>query len=630
MSSSSRQRAIRKHRVFIPFFLRGCAFVILCTQTCLANEDCSHELNNKIKSTLGAEIEFQPVRANSERKNVPPLVEFMAYPLSREEADFERMTLGKLFGLYGRDTHTGEMIEGLLPPIIVESRTFQERLSRPPLKPPDFAQNPQHEWLPSEREEYYRLRKEYDAKGFPFELKQVGNQYFIVNFESLKGNRLRRTLQLLFDIAGSHNPDFVLAKRPSSWLDKTNRWDQLIPDQIVIESRGGKSAGLEFPMNGPVNSRKEIFEYIKNLWIRLGLFEESETQLVEDAAALTDIHLHWVPKISSARAGLRKTLYTRMIGIFGDENDKGLIKDLSHLSQSLRNAPKNTNALEGIVADVFDKFIKTFQQTPIQILTRTVFRTLVATEEGVYQNGRILSEVDQDPNFTNHLKLLRFGFRGKYGQATIPANVPVPIVGIEVRNSGSFINTMDQAAQIEKDFHREVLPGERGLVDHPIELIKQARLYNIDERLMEMFEHACQAGNPKLAQSKWHRTRIMAMFLLPLTPWENHPLVVKKSANLGVVGSETIRKKIQAARNRYAEKINSLVKSYYQDLETLSASDIDWLTSDPQKQFKTDKPETIGQLNNIKVNGKEEILQMTMVVEMLRFLSYSGLDDYLQ
>lgn len=241
----------------------------------------------KIYITRGIEVEMQSIRANIERKGVDPFLEFMEFSLSREDADFGRLKLGELFSLFGLDEGTGQRVENLLPRIITESPEFIRRFNAGRSSLPEFLPGNPDDWLPSDRMAFAERLATARAQRLPFEVTFDGQHYWIKNFERLSGENLKKTLQFLFDISGVSSEALVLEKKPGAWIDKTNPSDLLIPNRVVIETRNGKSAGLEVPMAGAVHTEKEVKDYIKNLWLRLGLFEKGEDNLVDQAAKET-------------------------------------------------------------------------------------------------------------------------------------------------------------------------------------------------------------------------------------------------------------------------------------------------------------------------------------------------------
>lgn len=239
-------------------------------------------------------------------------------------------------------------------------------------------------------------------------------------------------------------------------------------------------------MAGPVHSQKEIRDYIQNLWIRLGLFDVNEISLVEEAASNTNIHLHWVPDIQSMERSLRKDFYRKERNLFGDLNDEAVLKVYTEFAQDVSLINQKSLEAENQMLSAFYRFLHSFRQNPIMNLMRSSFRPLEVTEDGVYEKNRVKTDYDMDPNFSNELKFLRYGLRGKYGQDSLPMNTPVPKVGIEFRNDGTFVKTMKHADQVEGRLHQEVRDGERGIENDVERLRDLIHLYGIDSQFIDL------------------------------------------------------------------------------------------------------------------------------------------------
>lgn len=497
---------------------------------------------------------MQPVRSNIERRHLHPLVEFGFHENSRETTDFGRLKLGKLFSLYGLDELTGERIENVLPLIVTENPEFKKRLNPEPIAMPAFTKQHPNDWLPWERETYNEYQKQHADRRLPFQVETYGRQYRITNFEQLSGQNLIKTLRFLFDIVGVNSESLVLEKKSGTWDDKTSPSDLLIPKRVVIETRNGKSAGLEFPMDGAVHTEAEIKMYIKNLWFRLGLIDRSEKELLEQAANETLIHLHWVPNYQSLSKPLRKEYYESQRNLFGDLNDKAMIDQYTNLA----------NSASPSLSQAFDTFSVSLQQNPIMNLTRSTFRRVKITEDGMYEHNRRFRNGDMDPNFSNELKLLRYGLRGKYGQPTFGLNQPVPIVGIEFRNDGPLSQTTLQVRRAEAKFYKDSVDGPRGIEDDPARLEQRANDLGIDPRILTAIIRANETGDPRIKESSWKQSTVNATLLMPLTPWENHPLYIQGLETLKPEQRARAQKRFTDSRARYQKNINSHIELFYQ------------------------------------------------------------------
>ncbi len=598
--------------------------VLYTCQPVWAKNRCASLFVSKIPATIGVEVEWQPIRANIERKNVDPLVEGMSFPFSREESDFNRMELGKMFGLYGRDEKTGKFKENLLPKKVTASVEFKRLLNPEPVPFPEFANQHPREWIPDEHRQYREYSRKLSEARLPFSVQFDGEYYYITNFGSLKGPDLIRTLQLLFDIAGAESADLILAKRPEAWVSKNSASDVLIPSRVVIEERNGRSAGLEFPMAGAVRTEQEVRDYIKNLWIRLGLFEEQETELIEEATSNTNIHMHWVPQIQSMPKEKRKLLYRAQKDLFGDLNDEAMLSDYTELALQLETSKLSSDTSETKLLTAFYQLVASFMQMPIQNLTRSAFRRIEVTSEGIYEKDRLRTENDMDPNFSDELKLLRYGLRGKYGQESLPTNQPVPKVGIEFRNDGTFVKTMRHVSESEERFVDSVPTGTRGIEDDPAQLRILAQHYGIDTRLIGLAYESLHSGNSHIKQSQWRPSTIIATLLLPLTAWESHPLYQRGLKQLSREQSSKMEKSFATARARYKQNINRLVSLAYGDASS-NDNFPDWLRNGiKQPLFSSEGSKYLGQLDGVKVNQQGELFQIILFGEAMRFLRDSG------
>jgi hypothetical protein len=517
----------------------------------------------RIVATKGIEVEMQPIRANLERQDVSPLEEWMRSSESREVSDFRRMRLGTLFSLYGLDELTGERIEHLLPKIVTEHAEFKRRLNPVRLPLPEFARKNPDDWLPSQHQEYNELLEQEALRRLPFLVERHGQQYKIKDFDRLSGTNLINTLRFLFDITGVDSESLVLEKKPEAWADKTEPSDLLIPKRVVIETRNGKSAGLEFPMSGAVHTEKEIKDYIKNLWVRLGIFERGETDLLEQAGNETIIHLHWVPNIKSAPKQLRKDLYQNQKNLFGDLNDSAMLDQYTQLARTIKvNRDGHVNSESAETA--FQSFTKFLKQNPIMNLTRSAFRRVVSTQDGIYEQNREYRDGNMDPNFSNELKLLRYGLRGKYNQPTLGMNRPVPIVGIEFRNDGNFTNTTQKVQRAEMRFHEDIPDGPRGIEDDPTLIRRQAQSLGIDLRIVGAVTESIRSGDPQLKSSPWMPRTIAATLLIPMTRWEIHPLYLQRLKLMTPSQKSDVEKRFADARTRYQKNVNLHVKQFYE------------------------------------------------------------------
>ncbi len=177
-------------------------FIFTC-QPVWASLKCAELFGkNKLLIAKGAEVEWQPVRSNIERKNTHPMIEGMAFPFSRETTDFNRMKLGDLFCLYGRDERSGKLQENLLPRVVTDHPKFKELLNPPFIPYPDVPSIHPSEWLPSERKDYEDYMRKYREVRLPFETRQDGNRYYITGFSRLGGENLKRTLKFFLILRG--------------------------------------------------------------------------------------------------------------------------------------------------------------------------------------------------------------------------------------------------------------------------------------------------------------------------------------------------------------------------------------------------------------------------------------------
>lgn len=540
-------------------------FMFICAPVSAANLMCLKFYIGRILTTKGIEVEMQPIRATLERKGLHPLAEFNMFQESREVADFRRMNLGKLFSLYGLDEFTGDRVENLLPRVVTEHPDFKRRLNPEPLPIPEFTkQHPDNwMWMPSLRAEYTEWQRQEASRRLPFLLERHGQQYKIKDFDRLSGADLINTLRFLFDITGVNSESLVLEKKPEAWSDKTDPSDKLIPNRVVIETRSGRSAGLEFPMSGAVHTEKEAKDYIKNLWVRLGIFERGETDLLEQAGNETIIHLHWVPNLISIPKQLRNIFYQNQKNLFGDLNDSAMLAQYTQLARDIKtNSDGRFDSNTAHMA--FQIFTHFFQQNPIMNLTRSAFRRVVSTQEGIYEHNRNYRDGDMDPNFSNELKLLRYGLRGKYNQPTLGMNKPVPIVGIEFRNDGAFTNTIQKVQRAEKKFQEDIPDGPRGIEDDPALLVQQAQSLGIDPRIVRAVMASIKDGDAQLSSSPWMHRTLAATLLIPMTPWEAHPLYLQNLKLMSSSEKRSAEKSFSAARDLYQKNINEHVKLFYE------------------------------------------------------------------
>lgn len=606
------------------------SFVTLFANSSSGAELCAG-LFFRIPATKGIEVEWQPVRSDLERKNVHPMVEDMAFPLSRELTDFNRMRLAELFGLYGYDEKTGRLKENLLPRIITENPRFQHLAEEKELILPAALTLHPLELMPSERREYDRKIKEHQENTLPFKIEIVDGQYYISNFKSLRGEQLRRTLRLLFDIAGPKSNHLVLQKRPEAWLDKTSAADRLIPNRVVIEMRNGKSAGLEWPMAGAVHSEQEVREYVINLWVRLGLFHKNEIKMVREAASNTLVHLHWVPQIQSVAKESRQRYYRAIVNLMGDLNDEATIRDYSRLADQFSEDHSDKFHLFNVLWHGLSQFMETLQQVPIKTYTRSLARRLVATSNGVFEKDRPVTN-EEDPHFSDDLKFLHYGLRSKYNQETYPPDSPVPIVGIEFRNAGTLDATMRQMHKVETRFHEKVPQGDRGIEDDPARLKKLAADAGIDQRVVVAAFESFDSGFAEARKSDWPREVIIGTLLLPLTPWESHPLFRDSLSKLDETARAKVTARYQLAMEEYRKNVNGLIAAFYSSEPKPNEYQIpDWLTPwNPQSLFAIQGTMIIGRYDNIEINQQGQLLQLTLYGELLRFLKNSHLSSLIK
>jgi hypothetical protein len=352
--------------------------------------------------TLGAEWEFSPVRLELLRESQNNVRAFFSGPgLAAQEIHDSRFR--ELFGFYGR-TKAGTWTRDFVPNRIAQTDRFKKMTGAIPLKTATHNEG-----------------------------------VILVQPEALEAEEYGILIRGLMEARGKREGDLKLRKNAAAWSDKTSDLDKMIPDELAEEWRrddygGNVYMGFEFPMAEPVRDRKYLSDYIRNLWVRLGLFENGHPDL-ERALNRAQGHVHWVAEISSQPRQEREKLYRAIIDYWADRNDALRIRDMDAFQKQLDATGKAILGREDVVRAsnvVEDTFRNHYSVT---LLTRETFERVSATPDGISILERDSDlEPSVDPNIPPVFKRLPFGLRGKYGQATLPANRPIPIVGLEARN----------------------------------------------------------------------------------------------------------------------------------------------------------------------------------------------------
>lgn len=485
--------------------------------------NCGRLLSN-LDRTLGVEWEYDPVNVEVE-EGLHPILKGMdrarAYDSSLARSQFRN-----LFSFYGRDT-SKEMVKNLIPDEIVRSPRFVDLLKS----------NGQL----FEKKEGYTFLKDW------------------IGFESKAFITVMRTL---YEARGEYSSILQIQKIPEAWITFQTDLDKQIPNVVAEEWRnGGHFAGLEFPMQGHVFKKDQLKAYLRNLWVRLGLFPGNESGLT-NAIEIAVGHVHWVPKVDQAPLNQRELIYQSIIGYWGDVNDTAVVNDLD--AYQARVEPTGLVKISKALAEsLYEGFFSSFYQYSIVVLIRATFERIQATPYGILIKDRekdLNTEIDL--NVPPEFKRLYFGLRGFYSGKQVPAGAPVPIVGIEARNMPTMNDNVEalpkkvpgtskvDSAILSK--HGSTTP--RGLIASIPELQSMANRIGLSGAVVT--DLATSVNN-----FKYPKAQAIALFFVPLNDWLSHPLVQRTLFQMTEIQRQQVIARYHVALANYVIRVNELSKA---------------------------------------------------------------------
>lgn len=564
---------------------------------------CSQALKGRIheplKRTLGLEWEFSPV--NSPVDHAKPSFAHKAKEAYLESQVLANSSFRQLFGLYGKNSR-GEFIYGLIPDEITKQIEFQ-------------------------------ILK--FVNGLEFETTE--NQTLLKNWETIPRQSLMVLIQTLFEIRGQHSDILKLKKIPSAWTTYNNPYDQMIPDEVSEEWRNGVNfVGIEFPMSGFTHKATHLYEYLENLWLRLGLFSPKNSAL-KKALQESIGHIHWVADVQSLTTEEQRIrIYNSIIGYWGDRNDYIFVSHRNPYKYQLDKTNRVQISAEE-ATDIFQINEHNRMNYSITALDQNTFLRLSATPSGILiQDKDFDLDTTVDPNFPPIFKRLPLGIRGIYNQQTHPTGTPIPVVGLEIRASQSVtegINYLPPLAPDTEDLvdiekliqHSSKYP--RGLLIDIDALVQRARGLGLEEQvLIDLLNVA------KKESYKWKSELILGETFLPLNDWLSHPLVTRKLNTLPKIEGQNLIRRYNEALQNYINRVNKLssarthpYKSYQPDwTEKLEEFPDGYNRVYPRAQY----PEV---LNPLGLHSHPDLwFQIILFNEMLRFVAESDLENLLR
>lgn len=503
----------------------------------------------------------------------------------------------KLFALYGKD-ETGAWVKNLIPDSILQSKDFEKLKENSP-KVKFVTRN---------------------------------GKTYLENFESLNGEDLKNTLFLLLQGRGRNGTNLALRKIPEAWVDKTSRFDKMISDQLAEEWRDeNRFAGFEFSMQGHVEKGKDLREYVKHIWLRVGLAKEGDARLEEMLDKMRG-HVHWVPDIQAVTDPIaRELLYRALVGYWGDANDSNVVRQNS-VYELLAEPGGQVNLNAYLAQEAWMQDWQKLNQYSITLLTRETFDRVSSNSNGILIRDREKDlEPDVDPNIPPVFKRLSMGLRGAYGQATLPPGRPIPMTGLEGRgtntqeeNLSSLPQKIPGTPEVDLDrFLPHSVDGKRGVLSSIATLREKAIAMKIDPDLVDSLDSSIQ---PPI---NYPRDNARAYFFLPLNDWLAHPLVVRSLASMKKGVREHAVQKYQAALGRYVRRVNDLARARKEPRYHYQPEWTDSLEEFPdginRVYPRADFPEIAAPG---RMNSRPDLwFQIILVNEQKRFTTESGLTD---
>lgn len=188
--------------------------------------------------------------------------------------------------------------------------------------------------------------------------------------------------------------------------------------------------------------------------------------------------------------GLRERTYRSFVGRWGDSNDAALV----HLHHPLTPAADGTVFMTKELAEtIFSQTRKLFQSDPIHVLKQSTFARLSTSPKGIFVDRKSnFFDVGQNADMLDAFKYLAFGLRvGRKGPKDRWGR-PIPMIGIEARNTKSAnasLNALPKKIPGKPEIDLKALFEHdstelRGLVSASADLMKRALRTGTDPRIV--------------------------------------------------------------------------------------------------------------------------------------------------
>jgi len=430
------------------------------------------------------------------------------------------------------------------------------------------SENPNSPWirnfLPQRVAEHPEVINELARLGLRIE------QGVLTGLQRLSGQDIHSLVKTLFEARGKFSRDLRLRKVPEAWLPKVGEvltkeqhaLDDLIAMELAEEwmiDASGNNVFLtvEFPSERPFTNREELVAYLQHFVARLELLPPEKNTQINVLRWLAG-HIHHTFDIAQVDDRyVRETYYRSLVRMWGDLNDLDIVSYLNLMSIGSDYLSGELPLTRSQFVSLAEQLEGMFQNRTFSILTREMYERLDITDRGV-----VVRERDKgldpffDVNFPVVYKRLSYGFRGNYGQATVPAGEPVPLVGIEARGHRAFGDAIASVPEMAAKILDHDQAGPRGLLSDSDLLRRKASELGIDSDFMVDAEHVLAQGT-----YRWTPEQVRAMVFLPLNDWLKHPLAKK---NLQAMGSYTrvrAEANFEVALSRYVVRMNELANA---------------------------------------------------------------------